>query len=663
MKAAAAGQIPRGALAWLLLAQLLLIAPHIPRLPSWVALVWAACGLWRWQVFLGRWNWPGRWIRLGLIVACFAGTWLHYRSLVGLEPTVALLISAFSLKLLEMSARRDAYVIVMLGYFVALTQFLFAQDLLITLYQLSAVLVVSAALLALHRDDRRVFAPQVLRKASLMMAQALPLMLVLFLVFPRLAPLWQVPTAGHSARTGVSDSMAPGDISELSRSGALAFRARFDGPLPPAEDLYWRGIVLSDFDGRRWSASRWANYPAAEESRAARYAGLAADYRYTVIIEPTYQRWLFALETSLALSPNVIQARDDRLLATDILREPTLYRAASFTLPAERRGSADYRDWDLALPAQGNARARRLATDWQRTWGDKPEAIVNAALAMYRREAFVYTLQPPALAGEVIDGFLFDTRRGFCGHYAGSFVFLMRAAGIPARVVAGYQGGELNPITRTILVHQFDAHAWAEVWLPGRGWVRVDPTAAVAPERIERGFDGALTGDELAGSDLLSAARWRHVQWFNSLRLRLDALNYQWVNWVLNYRGETQMQVLQGLLGAVTPLRMALLMCAGLGLALAAAGLALWWRRPRHRHHPLDVLYLRCCARLAAAGWPRAQGESPQAYLQRLAGHPAQPQLAEITDIYTALRYKPLPAQRREALQRALRRRVRRFRP
>ena len=649
--------IPRHCLGWLLAAQIALIAPHVSRLPLWISFAWLICALWRVQVYRGQWSFPGKLIKIALVCTSLAGIRFHYGSFVGLDPTVALLIACFIFKLAEAATRREAYLLLFLGYFVALTEFLYEQGFGIVLYMILPVVLLTAALIALQQDEPLRFSWQPLHTAGVMSAQALPLMLLLFLVFPRIAPLWQVPLPGGGARTGMTDHLAPGDIAQLSQSDALAFRATFSGAIPPQRDLYWRGLVLDVFDGRSWRASGFNDTPLQSSSLQA----VGALISYEVFLEPTYERWLYALSVPEAISASTVLTIDYRLRARDIVTEKFSYRAhaypqAQFDALIDRR----LRNYELALPKKNNPRTWAWARELRARIDDNT-ALIDAVIANFRREPFFYTLRPPALGENSIDEFLFDTRRGFCEHYASSFVFVLRAAGIPARVVIGYQGGEINPITNTVLVHQFDAHAWAEAWLPGRGWVRFDPTAAVAPQRIENGLERAVGADEFLAQKPLSIDRLRALRWMNAVRWRIDALNYGWTRWVVNYRDDTQSFVLRELIGEINPLRMTLLLVGGGALSIFIVAGVLFGRRLFDVRLPAEQrYYAQFCARLARRGYPRPAAMAPGDYARWVLRQ--QPQwrvVPEITACFEALSYRKISSPQREQLLMKLKRLVR----
>jgi len=593
------------------------------------------------MVHLGRWSFPGRWLRFALIVVACGGIYFSYGSMLGLEPTVALLLTAYALKLLELARRQDAYVLLFLGFFICITEFLFSQDLLIVLYSLINVLLVTTALVALHQPEPQRFNGGSLRHAGVMLAQAFPLMLVLFFLFPRVGPLWTVPIKSHAARTGVSDFMRPGDISSLSQSDEVAFRVQFEGDIPPRSQLYWRGLVFSRLDEGAWSSLQYYEVPAAER-RPPAIEPQGAPLRYDIIMTPTQQSWLYSLRYARSNQAGVMHSSDYRLFSPIEIEDQYRYRATSW--PQALLG-LELTQWrrktELKLPDSGNPRTRALARQMRRDAGSDA-AFIAAVLAMFNQQSFVYTLQPPLLGEQAMDDFLFGSRRGFCEHYAHAFTLMMRAAGVPARVVAGYQGGEINPVNRTVIVHQFDAHAWAEVWLQGEGWRRVDPTAAVSPERIEQGLEQAMAaeGSFLADSPL-SPLRFRGISWVNSLRLRYDALTYRWQSWVVGFNSDQQFDLLQQLMGRLTAQKFIAVFMASWLLILLPVAYSLALKRRRPPLDPLDKLYLACCDQLAARGVVRGTGEAPGEFARRACAEvpAAAADIERFTELYTGQVY------------------------
>lgn len=650
--------IPRACLNWLLVAQALVIVPFALHIPLVLIGLWLGCTFWRIQIFRMRARAPSTWVKAALLLGTAAGVFLARGSLVGLEAGAALLIAAFVLKMLEMQSRRDALVLIFLGFFCVAVGYLFEDSLPWGLFTLAPICTLLAALIGLQQSDPGQRPVATFRQSAGLLLQAVPLMLVLFLFFPRLDPLWSLPQPSGKGLTGLSDSMAPADVTELGRSAALVFRASFKGTPPPRRDLYWRVLSFEQFDGRRWSQAGRAQL------------GLAPDWRrqgpalsYSVVMEPSGRPWLVTLDTGEAQADNARQMIDFRWQRRTPVDQAMMYSARSWP-DAVREPVLDdgTRRQNLLLPTRGNPRAREWAQQLQRRH-DRPDDLAEAVMAYFTEQPFRYTLKPGAAGPDSIDEFLFDSRLGFCAHYAGAMTFVLRAAGIPARVVAGYQGGELNPDGNYLTVRQFDAHAWVEYWQAGVGWRSIDPTAAVAPQRIEQGLEQALAADEpfLADSPM-SALRYRNLPWLNGLRLQWDSLNYGWQRWVLGYQGQQQLQVLgRWFSGFDTP--------AFAGAVLLAIGLScLWLFKPWRRDSDAQLRLFAAFERLLARhGLNRQAGEGARAFGERAkAGLPAHAEAIDrFVACFEAQRYAGQPVMNAE-LRRALRllkRRLRRRAP
>tara|TARA_R110002072_G_scaffold2011_6_gene16974 strand:+ start:19087 stop:21111 length:2025 start_codon:yes stop_codon:yes gene_type:complete len=635
-------QVPRNALMWIIISLFALVAPHVGRLPVWVLAVYVIAVVWRLQVHRGLWSFPGRWVKVAMTVSGFAGIYASYGTLVGLEPTVALLLTAFALKFIELSQRKDAYVLLFLGYFICITEFLFSQDLLITLYSILNVLLVTTALVALHQPGQNQFNRGTIRLAGVMLLQAVPLMVVLFFVFPRFGPLWTVPLKSHTAKTGMSDFMKPGDVASLSQSADVAFRVKFEGEIPEKSSLYWRGLVFSRLEQDVWSGLGYYDVPLSEQ-RPEPVATSGRPIRYSVIMESTQQNWLYGLHYARARSAGVLHSSDYRMMSPAPLETEYMYRVESWTnVPVEPELS----DWryrtETKLPPQGNPRTRQLAKEMRAEAGSD-ERFVQEVLDKFNRENYIYTLRPGTLSGgNQIDQFLFQAQRGFCEHYASAFVFMMRAADVPARVVAGYQGGEINPLNKTVIVHQFDAHAWAEVWLENKGWVRVDPTSAVSPLRIQMGLEEAMASEgSFLAAEPLSPLRYRGIPLLNQLRLRYDALTYRWQSWVVGFDSDQQFDLLHSMFGEISTRVFATLLLGSWALVLVPVAISLFLRRDTHPGSPLDRYYRMFCDRMAGLGLVRSPGETPGQFAQRtMTELPAcGEQLQQITGLYNTLAY------------------------
>lgn len=632
-------QIPRNSLAWLLFAQVLLLAPHLSHLPIWILIAWLATVIWRVQIYRGLWSFPGRWVKGALVALCFTGLLSGYERVFSIDAMVGLLVTAFLLKLLEMHRKRDALIVILLGYFVAATEFLFSQSLLTAIYISIAVLVLTTALLSLHQAEGHRYPWRSFKVTGGLILQSVPLMVVLFIVMPRIGSLWAVPQPEQKARTGISDTMSPGDFSSLAQDNSTAFRVTFDGEIPPPQDRYWRGLVLPRFDGRRWSRSEldehgWGVSWGSDLPTRWDAVELRGDpLRYEIILEPTQQHWLFALPLPTRVDNGLGLTRDYRLVNRQPVRQRMQYEVEShldYRLAAGGLSDLERRQ-ALLLPASYNPVSQGVAREWFAQSSDELDYI-NRVLNHFR-EQFVYTLQPPLLGEHSVDEFLWESKRGFCEHYASAFAFMMRTVGIPARVVAGYQGGELNPVKNFLVVRQADAHAWTEVWLPERGWLRVDPTAAVAPERIESGSRSLLSEADLAFLDdpfSLDSYNWALLQ---TLRLRLDALEYDWHRWVMNYDQERQRGFIGRLLGNTSPLRVAAFLMFSACIVLGAIALHLMLGGRRPSPDPARRLYEQFLRRLKAMGIERQPGEGPRSLAIRV--EEERPQLAAWTKAIT----------------------------
>lgn len=615
---------------WLLACAILTLVPDVEHAPAWLTAVAGMALAWRATIWWRRAALPPHWILSFLVAAGSVGVFLTFRQFFGKDPGIALLILFLVLKLLEMGRVRDGLAVVFLCYFLLLTHFLNAQGLDVAGFTLAALVAITAALASLANAGLSATAN--LRLSALMLAQAAPFMLVLFLLFPRVqGPLWGMPIDAYSGMSGLSDTMSPGSISNLSLSGEIAFRAKFEGELPPKHMLYWRGPVLSFYDGSTWRAGpRQAKVSLADTA-----PGPA--FRYSVTLEPHNKPWLFVLEMPGSLPPGAILSQEYQVLSKTPVRSRIRYELKSY--PDLVQGideAAASIDSHLRLPAN-NPRTRALAEQWRRESGGG-EAVVRRMLEHIRQERFFYTLTPPLLGESSIDQFLFETRRGFCEHFASAFVFAMRAAGVPARIVTGYQGGERNPVDGYLIVRQSDAHAWAEVWLEGRGWLRIDPTAAVAPNRIEAGLASAVP----VGEPLPFIVR-ADLSWLRQIRFRWEAVTNTWNQWVLGYDPQRQREVLSRL-GLREPdwKAMTAIMAALCGLLLL--GLTVWALHKRVRHDPTLIAWNRLSRKLARIGLARKDWEGPADYARRVAL--ARPELtrclAAIAGLYIDLRYGKL---------------------
>jgi transglutaminase-like putative cysteine protease len=637
-------------LAWTTAGLAAALGPHLLRLRPWISAFVLAAAAWRLIAERRGWRLPGTLARTVIALAATAGVFFGYATIAGLDGGTALLALMSALKLLETRTTRDHAILIFIGWFLCLAAFLYAQDVATTAWVLPVVWLLAAALFEVTRSSAQGRAA--LAATAAMLVKAAPIALVLFLFFPRLAgSFWGAPSA-ERAVTGLTEDMSPGDISELTLNDVVAFRVRFAGSAPPPALRYWRGLVLSHFDGYTWSRGESRFFP----MQSVRFEGAPVDY--TLTLEPTGQRLLLALDM-VERWPGSVAARgwDLALQSRRPIHAVTQYEARSY--PRYRAGEtlpASLRNLNLQLPRDRNpgtlALARRMRS---RTPDDR--AYAAAVLDMFRRQEFHYTLTPPGLARDSVDDFLFRTRRGFCEHYASAFTTMMRAAGIPARVVGGYQGGDWNPIGGYLIVRQSHAHAWSEVWLEGGGWTRMDPTAAIAPERIERGIESVTGAGSLAGTLIAeSGFGWRARMWW-------DAANARWNDWIVKYDREKQ-DSLFARLGVDDADWRHFGLALGAGLVLGALVLVAWLAvefRPRARDAAARA-YRRFVRRLARRGIDPSVGEAPRDFARRV--ERLRPDLAAparaITEIYLRMRYLPAPATGDLRLLRAL---VARFRP
>jgi protein-glutamine gamma-glutamyltransferase len=611
----------------------LALAAHLESLPIWVlATVGVAGGI---RLLLARRGRPAppRSVRLLLAGLGIALLFVQYHTFNGLTAGVALLALMAGLKFLESDTQRDIYVITLIIYFVGLSALLEGDSFWLLAYLIGVCWLTTATLLRLTSTPPIPDWRRSLRYAGRILGQALPLALVFWLLFPRFAgPLWHIPDDGHSAESGLSDSMSPGDIDQLALSDDVAFRVHFATATPPPQELYWRGLVMHDFDGRTWRRS----YFNSASAPALRPQGPA--YRYTVSLEPHRHRWIFTLDwPSQWDSAAGTLTSDYTLVRRDPVTRPIDVTATSFTrVQSPTTLSEAARRRDTRLPPNGNPRTLQLAQNMRGAHPDDMEYL-RAVLALFTQQPFYYTLTPPKLAGDSVDEFLFDTKRGFCGHYASAFATLMRAAGIPAHVVTGYQGGTFNRFADYWIVRQSDAHAWTEVWIEGRGWLRIDPTSAIAPNRVERGADDALSADEPL------ASRWqRRSPWLADARLRLDALRQIWRERILFFDQDSQQQMLAWLnIPEPDGQKLVLVLAAAMTVVLCW----LTWSVRREvdptRKEPLIRAYSRLCAKLAAVGIPRLPHEGAEDYASRVAQHRPDlgPAVTALCRHYSHLRY------------------------
>lgn len=643
---------------WTLLMVALVTMPHLGRLPVWLGVALVATLLWRgWLLMrprIGRRGDAGTGLRrvltLGVPVALVLGVVATYGPQLGRDASVALLTVLLGLKLLELRTERDFYIVTLLGLFTLVTHFFYAQSPLVALYMVLVVVLMLSGLIRVNDPRARQGLRQRLRLAGVIVAQAMPLMLIAFLLFPRLpGPLWGLPRDAYSGLTGLSGEISPGSVTQLALTEDIAFRAEFKNQiLPPLAQLYWRGPVMWDTDGRRWSAGT-------PDPAARIFTPAGPEIAYSITLEPSNKPWLLVLDRPLTVPALGRLTGDYQLIARVPVRRRVAYSAVSVLAVSGERSDPTTLARALALPAGAHPRTVALARRWREAEAGDPERIAQRALALFRQDSYFYTLSPPAFLVDPVDEFMFQSKRGFCEHFAVAFTVLMRAAGVPARVVTGYQGGEVNSVGNFLTVRQRDAHAWSEIYVPPRGWVRYDPTAAVAPSRVSLGIDAAIAVGGAGMSGAFTTVQALNATWIG-LRDGWEAVTYKWNQWVLGYSARRQAELLarmglpdlgNGMLGAGLVL--------AVGAVVSITAVVLLRRRARHSD-PALRLYDRFCARMARLGIGRGPSEGPLDFARRATS--ARPDLAapiaRITALYCDLRYGRARQSEREDLQRAV---------
>jgi transglutaminase-like putative cysteine protease len=655
----------------LMLTQFLVILPHVGHLPYWLmglsTLVIFSQLTWVHQRIFGTSKLRQQIVKIFVFLAGMVGIFQSYHTLFGVEAGTAFLVICLLGKLFEVNAWRDIYVVLTFGLFITAGQFLFDQGLMTAIWAACSTL---AILLAMAKQNsskneqiqfeqnsfvEEIDSPSIHAKNSgktlaWIVMQAVPLMVILFIFFPRMPPLWTIHLNTGQSKTGISDTMSPGDIADLGQSTELAFRAIFlDGQIPARSDLYWRGLALGTFDGRTWTPT------ADPRLKSIAYVGQPApswvteniDFKkndphpYQLIMEPTQQSWLFALSLPFSKDSQAGLTREYILRASDDIAFQTTFNLYQIDV---NKTDAELPEWlaqeTLQLPEGTNPKTRAFAARLFAQVQRNPQAYANAVMAWYRHEGFVYTLKPPLLDGDRVDQFLFNTRQGFCEHYASSFTFLMRAAGVPARVVVGYQGGEVGLDGKSLEIRQMDAHAWSEVWLAGRGWVRFDPTAMVVPARVGQGMD-ALTAQNstLFGNGLVGSLRYNQFRMLGKARAWVDYAKFVWQQKVVGFDQASQESFLSKMFGLQSKLMQIVVMFGAFVFVLLIVVLVMWWRR-RPVWHPLDLPLIRLSKRLEKQDLARQDHEGMLDWLARIGRHPHyQEQAKRLAEIYSQARY------------------------
>ncbi len=617
-------------LLWLIATFILAVLPHFSRLPLWIITSLALLLIWRYLMTRWQWKRPNIWIQFGLGLLLLLGLMASYGTWLGRDAGIALLIVLCALKLIEMTSQRDALLICFLSYFLVITHFLYSQSILTLLYTSLIVIVATTTLISINDNNRALSSYQRLRLAGILLGQAIPIMIVLFVLFPRIpGPFWNLPKDAYNAVTGLSDSLTLGNISELSLSDEVAFRVKFDDKIPPSEELYWRGPVLWWTNGRNWkmrssSSSISVNY--------IKLNAMGQVYDYRITLESHDKNWLFALDLPTQIPSQAYINSDYQLLSRLPIRQRINYKIRSYT-KYQAKAFTDRYNLGLQLPKKLHPRTRALAKQW---WQENPQprAMIKRALEHFSQEPFVYTYTPPKLITDTVDEFLFETHQGFCEHYAVAFTVLMRAVGIPTRIVTGYLGGSMNPIGDYMIVRQRNAHAWTEVWLNDQGWVRIDPTAVIAPERIDQSVNISELGLDLE-PDSTSIQIWEQMNYL------LDAANNNWNQWVLSYDKVKQQQLLKNMGLDINWQGMTILLTVIIAILLLIYASWMFWFTQYKNINKEQYLYLRFCKKLAKVGLQHKSAEGPLDYAKRVSR--MRPDLAnavkQIINFYIQIRY------------------------
>ncbi len=614
----------------------LIVLPHIKNLPPSLYIFFYV--LWGWRM-LGLWHpqlLPNKIVTLLCAVIAVAIMVYLKLGILGRDPGTAIFVSAVGLKLLEIKSPRDVYLLVCLTFISACTLFLYQQ----TIFMAAYIILTSSSLLAtLVLSTSPGLSPLRASRTSVnLLLQALPLTAIMFLFFPRLdAPRWLWFEENNSAISGLSESMTPGEISRLGMSDELAFRVKFEGEIPPQQQLYWRGPVLSLTDGKQWQQQK-PQYTHIS-TRSIKYFGKA--YRYQILLEPQRLNYVYALERASEYPSTLRMNSNFQLVSSNKTNQYQEFSLASHSHFYIDHLTEKDRQTNLQLPTQPSAKINTLVQQLGGFEGHHNQFARNV-LNYFTRHNFQYTLTPPLMHQRPIEQFLFDHRAGFCSHYATAFVYLMRVAGIPARVITGYQGGELNDVGGFLEVRQANAHAWTEIWLDNKGWMRIDPTATVAPERIEQNVnvDQQIASGNVSFTHINSL---QSVNWLRQMHRLWSSLDYSWQRWVINYDSDNQAILLDILsLFNIHNLLHALFIFA----AFLASLTAFFLLRPsiRAKKDQAQHLYDKFCHKIYhLTRLQKHASEGPVNFARRVnTDFPdLETDVSSITELYIKIRYQP----------------------
>jgi len=621
--------IPATGLLWLFIAQLAAVISHVSLIPFWLTFFVIGLAGIRHLITLKKINELTVWTKILLLILASLMFILTAERQLTVENAVAFFVLTYSLKTLELKYLRDAYVFGFLTMFLLSLSLLFSQSVFMTLYVFLALGICFVALMALNTSKAKRLSCQGVSSIYGMLLTAIPMLVVLYLVFPRFGPLWSVPVKSSSAFTGLGETVAPGDVANLARSGKRAFRVAFASTPPQSPQLYWRTLVLDRYDGYAWSRSF---YQRNNDNQRIKQQHQQLPWEYEITVDPHNKRWAFALQNAEVVDGSVYQTPDRLVRFNRDLKSPSDYRLSSVAAGPDDL-SPQARNRNLRLPPAINPRANEWAAQLTRQHSD-PAARVAAVLKHFNQHNYYYTLKPPLLSGvDRVDEFLFDTQRGFCEHYASSMAYVLRQMGVPARVIVGYQGGEWNRQGDFLVVHQYDAHAWVEAWIQGKGWVRYDPTAAVAPSRIDSGIREAMAdeGSFLEDSPL-ALAHYSHIRAISWLRDQVEILNYRWIKMVVNYDRERQQSLFKRLLGGNGILQLVnvtIALTVALFVVVTLVAFFPEWRQ--RRQQPMHFMFQKLLRKLSSFSADIHPGMTPRQLL--LAVEKGTPLWSELNDI------------------------------
>lgn len=619
---------------WVIFSLAFVTFPHVERFPLWSIALITLLFLWRLYGIEHKQWLPPKWLLLIISVAALSGIYIEYGTLFGKTAGTLSLSLLLAIKLHESHSRRDYMLLILLSFFIIVTNFLFSQSIFMVIFMALSSIILILSLLSINQGSTTLGIKYKLKISTTLFFQALPLMLIAFILFPRISgPFIELPDEKKSSLSGLGDKMTPGNISNLIRSNALAFRVKFDSIIPRQHDLYWRALVLWNFDGSTWEQGKPSPLPPVRLHSTSNEL-----IHYTITLEPHQKNWLYALDLPVIVPNNINYSSNYTLQSQHQINRLFQYKlTSSLHYFNNKKISPWEKKAGLQIPEYTNPKTiqkgRELAQKYTR-----PDDIISHVLKIFNQQNFYYTLHPPLLPGyNTVDRFLFETRRGFCEHFTSSFTLLMRAAGIPARVVIGFQGGTINPLNGVLTVRNTDAHAWSEVWMDQRGWVRIDPTAVIAPQRVEKNLNAALNTSEIRPFFM----RYDNP-FIKDALLYWDVIDNQWDQWVIGYNEETQQQVLNHIFNEkINFSEIFFLMMAAFMLVLLILSLIIMKPWKRKKLDPAVKIYHHFCRKLAIKGVLRESYEGPNDYAQRaIKTLPEHTQtILLITRLYSSIQY------------------------